>query len=96
MLSKSELRKNFIVFNIGMLISSIGTMTFLVSSMASLNQTGKNIAEIGIFVGTFRLVPAIVSIIFTNLFLKLSKVKYYIPLEILSFILSIERHISML
>ncbi len=88
MLSKSELRKNFIVFNIGMLISSIGTMTFLVSSMASLNQTGKNIAEIGIFVGTFRLVPAIVSIIFTNLFLKLSKVKYYIPLEILSFILS--------
>lgn len=87
--SKQELRKNFIVFNIGMLVSSIGTMTFLVSSMASLNQIGKTIAEIGIFVGTFRLIPALFSILFNNLFLKLGKVKYYIPLEILSFFMSL-------
>ena len=88
-MTNEKISKSFIYFNLGILFSSIGTMTFLVTAMGAMSKMGFNVWDIGLFVGTFRFLPTLLSLVFSRFFIRMAHLKYYVPLELTSFALSL-------
>jgi len=88
-MKNDNISKSFIYFNLGTLFSSIGSMTFLVTAMGAMSKMGFSVWDIGLFVGTFRFLPSLLSLLFSRFFIRMAHLKYYVPLELASFALSL-------
>ena len=84
MAPKTELKNQIVLFYLGSFLSSVGSMTYLVSSMAFMAKMGVSISQIGLFVGCTRFFPLVVSVFYGDLADRVSARKLIVISELMA------------